>query len=72
MVLVNFQKKNLDSFPSIFLLEFRCLNISAVTEQIFWRAIPKFLFQDGHFDPIRWVPRQFFKILINPNPHRVG
>ncbi len=48
--------------------EFWCSNISAVTEhtrnQIFLMSYPKFFFQNLHFGPIRWVPRQFLKILI--------
>ncbi len=43
--------------------EFRCSNISAVTEhtrnQTFLRDISNL-----HFGPIRWVPRRFFKIFI--------
>ncbi len=49
--------------------DFRCSNISAVTEhtrnQIFFERYPKnFFFQNLHFGPIRYAPGRFFKILI--------
>ncbi len=31
---------------------------------LFLRDIQKLFFQNLHFDPIRWVPRRFLKILI--------
>jgi hypothetical protein len=68
MPLKNFQKK-FASFPSNS-PEFRCSNISAMTEhtrnQIFFEryGIQKIFFQNLHFGSIRWVPRRIFKILI--------
>ena len=37
----------------------------------FWEISKKFLFQNLHYGPIRWVPRRFFQILIfyNRNLH---
>ncbi len=70
MPFVNFRKK----FRFIFLRfspEFRCLNISAVTEhtlngwtKFFLRDVQKKFFLHLHFGPILWVPKRFFKILI--------
>jgi hypothetical protein len=66
MPFVNFQKKSLLFLR--FSQEFRCSNISAVTEhtrnQIFLINYPKIFFQNLYFGPIRWVPRRFLKILI--------
>ncbi len=68
MPFVNFAKKMFLLFLR-FSPEFRCSNISAVTEhtrnQMFFERYPKKIFlQNLHFGPIRWVPRRFFKILI--------
>jgi hypothetical protein len=68
MPLVNFRKKISLSFLR-FSPEFRSSNIYAVTEhtrkQIFFIEISKKFFpQNLHYDPIRWVPRRFFQILI--------
>ncbi len=58
-------EKNFASFPSIF-ARIRSSNIFAVTERtrnqnFLERNKNNFKF---HFDPIRWVPKRFFKISI--------
>ncbi len=59
-------EKNFASFPSIS-PEFQSSNIFAVIEhtrnQIFLERYPIF-FLNVHLGPIRWVPKQFFKIWI--------
>jgi hypothetical protein len=60
--------KNISILFLRFLPEFRCSNIFAVSEhtrnQIFLASYQKFFPQHFHFGPIKWVPRQFFKILV--------
>jgi hypothetical protein len=56
-------------FVNRFSPEYRCSNISAVTEhtrnQIFLDEVYKNFFSlNFHFGPIRWIPRQFLKISI--------